>query len=84
MINRNVMVAIDDEDAKIGSIIVPEDRRSVKFWGTLIAKSDRTTLDASVGDRVCVPWAVGMEMKIGKQLYKILDENDVMLMEPQP
>lgn len=83
MINYNIMVALDDDDATIGSIHIPETQRELKKWGTLIAKSDRAKIDASVGDRVCVPWCKGMEMKIENKIYKILDENEAMLMEPQ-
>lgn len=79
MINNNVMVAIDPDDEKIGSFYMPEDRRERKKWGVLVAKSPRVKTQIEIGERVCVPWATGLEMTIDKQLYQILDENEVML-----
>lgn len=78
-IGDRVVIKIDEEDQKIGSIFLPDAAKDEKAQGTVIAVSDKEE-DQSimVGDRVIFGKYSGDELKIDGENLRIVKEEDIL------
>ena len=85
-LHDRVLVRRIEEDAKVGSIIIPDTAKEKPQQGEVIAagpgrvddNGKRIPLDVKAGDRVLYAKYSGQEIKIDQQEYIVLSERDVL------
>lgn len=90
-ISDRVLVKLEPEKKEIGDsgISIPDAATSKPLWGTVSAagpgritkKGSFIPMPLRIGDRVCVPWRSGSDMKIGSNEYVMARLNDVIAIE---
>jgi chaperonin GroES len=85
--NDYVLIRIDAEEAETsGGLLVPEDARVRPLWGTVLAvgpgrlsKRKRRWIepDVAVGDRACMKWKTGQDLRVDGRDYKLIREVDI-------
>lgn len=84
-----VLVRLDplEENFGDGPIVRPDIAQEKPVWGEAIAvgpgrRGKRGVLlpmTVRRGERVCVPWATGHDLKIGGRLHVFVHERDILL-----
>lgn len=78
-IGDRVVIKVDEEDQKIGSIYLPDAAKDEKAQGTVIAVSKREEDGAiNVGDKVIFGKYSGDEIKIDGQNLRIVEQDDIL------
>ena len=72
-----VLVQLDESAAQIGSIVVPEVAQSVALEGVVLATGGEVR-GVAVGDRVGVPWAVGVDLSMSGVACRQVREGDLL------
>ena len=84
--DRVVVKPLEQEEAKVGNIYIPETAKEKPMQGKVVAagpggrKEDgsRIAMDVKEGDTVLYAKYAGTEVKIGDQKYLIFRETDVL------
>lgn len=86
-LSDRILVAVDTEEERIGSIIVGRDQTQRPLKGTVVAVGPGRILETGQlvkmtlqpGDKILFGKFSGMEVRLGDQGYLVMSEPDVML-----
>ena len=84
--DRVVVKPLEQDEAKVGSIYIPETSKEKPQEGEIVAVGPGTTsdsgkktpLDVKVGDRVLYGKYSGTEVTVGGEDYLIMRESDIL------
>ena len=84
--DRVLVKRIEEEEQKVGGIIIPDTAKEMPQQGEVIAVGDGRVLDngerqkpdVSVGDKILFGKYAGTEVKYGDEEYLILREEDIL------
>ena len=84
--DRVLIKRIENEEKKVGSIIIPDTAKEKPQKGEIVAvgsgktndKGERVALEVKVGDHVLFSKYAGNEIKVDGQEYLIMREDDIL------
>jgi len=84
--DRVLIKRIENEEKKVGSIIIPDTAKEKPQKGEIVAvgngktndKGERVALEVKVGDHVLFSKYAGNEIKVDSQEYLIMREDDIL------
>ena len=76
MLNSNICCKdLDEVVEKVGRIIVPTKDKKYRSLQVVVSGDD----NVKVGDVIYVPIASGIDVKVGKELYTIVNAREIIL-----
>jgi co-chaperonin GroES (HSP10) len=79
-----VLVRLDPFEETFGAdskLVRPDIAKEKPVWGVVLGVSALATRSVHVGDRVCVPWRTGHDLKISGRLCVKVAEDQILAVD---